>query len=96
MTLLSLIMPDELEGFAEMSDAIEVARRMPVTVDRESADSWVAGQLAELPEGVATVLFHYSAADLGRCELRPTVWPGDEERLLGVGRHHRAPVDWKA
>jgi len=57
VTLLSLIMADELERFAEMSDTIEVARRMPVTVDRESADSW---------------------------------------GLLGVGRHQRAPVDWKA
>jgi hypothetical protein len=33
-------------------------------------------------------------ADLVRCELRLTLWPAGEERLLGTGDVHLAPVDW--
>ncbi len=32
--------------------------------------------------------------DLMRCELRLTSWPGGEERLLGTGDVHLAPVTW--
>jgi hypothetical protein len=34
------------------------------------------------------------APDLMRCELRLTSWPGGEERLLGTGDVHLAPVTW--
>jgi hypothetical protein len=34
--------------------------------------------------------------DLARMQLRLTLWPGGEERLLAEGHPHGAKVDWKA
>ena len=34
------------------------------------------------------------APDLVRCELRLTLWPGGEDRLLARGDVHLAPVEW--
>jgi hypothetical protein len=56
--LLSYVMPDDDHRIAMMRAAIDVAASDPVRVDRESADTWAQRQLAELPTGTATVLFH--------------------------------------
>jgi len=103
-----------------------------VAVDRGSADAWVERQLAELPAGKATVVFHSivwsylpghvrvsisraieSAAaerasadaplawlryeespDQVHCELRLTLWPEGEDRLLAIGGFHLSPIRW--
>ena len=131
LSLLSFIFCDQLPRYELLREAIEVARRYPVTVDRESLDEWAARELADPPEGEATIVFHSlvwiylpddvrertraafeSAAaaaderrpfgwlryelgpDLVQCELRLTLWPGGEERLLARGSVHLAPVEW--
>jgi hypothetical protein len=57
LALQSYVWPDEAQRLADLRAALDVAREHPVPVDRESADTWVARQLADLPEGVATVVF---------------------------------------
>ena len=131
LSLLSYIFCDQMPRYELLREAIEVARAYPVTVDRESLDEWAARELADPPDGEATIVFHslvwiylpedvrrrtrsvFEAAaeaadvrrpfgwlcyeldpDLLRCELRLTLWPGGEDRLLGRGDVHLAPVEW--
>ena len=58
LTLLSYVWPDQTERIARLEAAIEVARRVPVTVDAADAATWVEEQLAEPRPGVATVVVH--------------------------------------
>jgi hypothetical protein len=58
LTLLSYVWPDQTTRFANLAGACDVAAEVPVPLDRESGESWVAGQLAEARVGVATVVFH--------------------------------------
>ena len=56
--LRSFLWPDQLERRARLDAAIEIARLHPVTIDRADAGDWVAEQVAEPVEGVATVVYH--------------------------------------
>jgi len=38
--------------------------------------------------------YYELAPDVVRCELRLTIWPRGEERLLARGDVHLAPVEW--
>jgi hypothetical protein len=58
LQLLSFVMPDDRRRVEMMRAALEIAADHPVVVDRESADTWAARHLAQLPSGMATVLFH--------------------------------------
>jgi hypothetical protein len=55
--LLSFVWPDQPGRIRLLRGAIEVARRVPATVDQEPASSWLRG-FAEPKAGVATVAFH--------------------------------------
>jgi len=71
LTLLSYIWPDQPERLAALRGALEVAARVPATVDRKSAADWLGVALAPPQRAdVATVIFH------------SIVWPylPDEER----------------
>lgn len=56
--LRSLVWPDQPERRARLDAAIAVAARLPVTVDRADAVSWLAEQLAEPVPGTTTVVVH--------------------------------------
>ena len=58
LTLLSFTWPDQLERIARLEAAIEVARRVPVAVDRADAVTWVESQLATARPGTASVVVH--------------------------------------
>jgi hypothetical protein len=58
LTLQSFVWPEQVERLELLRDAIEVARRTPVTVDRASATDWLGDQLARERGGSATVVFH--------------------------------------
>jgi hypothetical protein len=58
LTLLSFVWPDQAERFRLLSNAIDVARRVPAGVDRSDAIAWLELQLAQPRPGVATVVFH--------------------------------------
>ncbi len=133
LELQAYLWPDEHERLRSLRAAIALARDRTFTVDRASADDWVAHQLQARTEGVATVVFHSvfwpylpesvqtgiraaieaagasaddgapvswlrfeEGADPTSVEIRLRSWPGDEDRLLGTGRHHRHPIHWIA
>jgi hypothetical protein len=58
VALQSYVWPDEAQRMADLRAALSIAREHPVGVESESADSWVARQLATLPDGQATVVYH--------------------------------------
>jgi hypothetical protein len=58
LALLSFVWPDQTERFRQLSNAIEVARRVPADVERSDAIPWLESHLAQMRPGVATVVFH--------------------------------------
>lgn len=132
LTLLSYVWPDQRERFERTAAAIDIAARVPATVDRADAASWLHDRLRTPTPGTATVVFHSimwqyltaatrdavrqaietagagATADapvawlrleplddpLTYPELRLSVWPGGEERLLANCSFHLGPVEW--
>jgi hypothetical protein len=87
LRLLSYVWPDQHERFAILRAALDVAARMPVTIDRASVDEWLPGQLAAPAVGVATVVFHSVVWQYLPDETRSTI----VDSLADAGR--RATVD---
>ncbi len=54
----SFIWPDQLKRLEVFRAATELARRQPPPLVRASAAAWLERELATLPEGEATVVFH--------------------------------------
>lgn len=141
LTLMSYVWADQVERFARLRGALEVARRVPASVERADAFDWLERRLPRRRSGTATVVFHsvvtlYFSPDqrerlagmladagasatedeplawlrfehpdtgdstargwgrLGKPEVRLTMWPGGEERLLAVSSAHGPPVRW--
>ncbi len=126
-TLLSYVWPDQPERLALVRAACDVARWIPVVVERAEAPDWVETRLARPARGAATVVYHsiviqYLAdesrdrflatlADAGRratpeaplawlrmepggeqAELRLTLWPPGDERLVATTGFHGRDV----
>ncbi len=73
--LLSLVWADQVERFRRLEAALAVAAESPPRVDEAGAAEWAERQLADLPDGHTTVLFH------------SVVWhylPEDEQARLRV------------
>ena len=58
LTLLSYVWPDQTERVELLEAAIELARRLPATVDAERAHSWLEARLARPGPGAASVVCH--------------------------------------
>ena len=58
LTLLSYVWPDQVGRIRNLRAALEVARAIPVPVERANAADWLERALAETREGVATVVYH--------------------------------------
>lgn len=58
LTLRSFVWPDQLARLAQLDGAIEVARAMPVEVQRSNAADFLERELAAPRLDVATVVFH--------------------------------------
>jgi hypothetical protein len=58
LTLLSYLWADQGERCALLRGALEVARRVPVTIDAAGAPAWLVARLAAPVRGVATIVFH--------------------------------------
>jgi hypothetical protein len=56
--LLSYVWADQAERVARVRAAQEITAKDPPPVDRGDAAAWVEAQLADLPEGQTTVLYH--------------------------------------
>jgi hypothetical protein len=58
LTLLSYVWPGQTERFTMLRAALDVARDVPVAIDRAGIPDWLARQLDEPAPGRATVVFH--------------------------------------
>lgn len=58
LTLLSYVWPDQTQRIRLLKGAMDVAKDVPVQLERSSAPPWVESQLRELPDGTATVVYH--------------------------------------
>lgn len=58
LTFFAYVWPDQRRRLERARAALEVARSLPVAIDRGSASGWTDRALAEPREGMATVLFH--------------------------------------
>jgi hypothetical protein len=88
--LRSFVWPEHTERLRRLDAALAVFE--PVALDRDDAVSWLARELADLPEGSVTVVFHsivltYLSADQ-RAELDRTV------REAGAGADARRRLAW--
>jgi hypothetical protein len=58
ITLLAYVWPDQRERFELLRAALDVASRFAVPIDPADGAEWLETQLAELPSGRATIVFH--------------------------------------
>jgi len=58
LTLLCYVWPEPAARFEVARQAIEQARDMPVTIDKEDCDVWLPRQLADRAPGTAMVVMH--------------------------------------
>jgi hypothetical protein len=58
LTLLSYVWPGQTERFTMLRAALDVARDIPVAIDRAGIPDWLARRLDEPAPGRATVVFH--------------------------------------
>jgi hypothetical protein len=90
--LLCFVWPDQTERFQQLTDAIEIARRVPAVVDREDAVTWLRAQLAKPLPGVATVVYHSVVMPYLTEEARENVRKIIE--AAGERATAEAPVAW--
>jgi len=92
LTLLSYVWPEPAERFDLARRAIEQARELPVTIDRQDADVWLPRQLADHRPGTAMVIMHsvmwqyLSDADRAGCT--------EAIETAGRAATPEAPVAW--
>jgi hypothetical protein len=58
LTLLSYVWPGTTERFGTLARALDVARAVPVEIDRAELDEWLPRQLGDPVRGVTTVVWH--------------------------------------
>jgi hypothetical protein len=58
LTLRSCIWADQVERLRLLEAALDLARALPVEIERTDAVEWLAGRLGEPATGVATVIYH--------------------------------------
>jgi hypothetical protein len=91
--LRSFVWPEHVERARRLDAALRVARSSPpVTVDACPATPWVAEHAADLPDGVATVVYHSIVLpyfDLGERDRFGAAVRGAGEQARGSG-----PLAW--
>jgi hypothetical protein len=90
--LESFVWADQLERLAQLRAAVALARRDPPALTRQSAADFLAQQLAALPRGVATVVFHSIMWWYLEEDERTRVT--DIIHAAGAGAAPRAPLAW--
>ncbi|HEV2756017.1 MAG TPA: DUF2332 domain-containing protein [Actinomycetota bacterium] len=58
VSLLSFVWPDQAARIRLLKAAMEVARRVPVTVEPSPASAWLPAALSDRPDAAATVVYH--------------------------------------
>ena len=90
--LRSFVWPDQLDRFAALDAALDLAPSIPVDVDRADAAEWVEEQLGDTRKGVATVLFQSIVWQYLTPETRAAVRSVVKE--TGARATADAPIAW--
>jgi hypothetical protein len=92
LALTASVWADQTPRLGRLAGAVEVARRVPATVDRASVEEWLPARLAAPRPGQATVVFH-SIVD----EYLPEPVRRDVQRTIECALDRataEAPVAW--
>ena len=92
LTLLCYVWPEPAARFDGARQAIEQARDMPVTIDKEDADVWLPRQLADRGPGTATVVMHSVMWQYLTAEARAVCAKAIES--AGAGATPETPIAW--
>ncbi|MGE5280976.1 MAG: DUF2332 domain-containing protein [Chloroflexota bacterium] len=92
LTLLTYIWPDQTDRIARMRAALEVAREVPASLDREPAATWAERMLAEPAPGQATVIYHSIVSQYLSDAERAALFDGIRE--AGERATANAPLAW--
>ncbi len=92
LELLSYVWPDQPDRLWLLRDALDVAQHVPVSVDRESAETWIAPRLATRAPAVATVVFHSAFWIYLTTAMRSTIRHGIV--AAGEAASASAPLAW--
>jgi hypothetical protein len=92
LSLLSYVWPDQVERIARLDAAVDVARRVPATVELANAEEWVIDRLSLPLPGVCTVVVHSIVLQYlpreGRARFREAVHAAGERASAA------APMAW--
>lgn len=92
LTLLTYIWPDQAERITRMRAALEVAKAVPASIDREPAASWAERMLVEPTPGMATVIYHSIMSQYLSDEERARLFACIED--TGTRATEQAPLAW--
>lgn len=92
LTLLSYVWPDQSERLKRLRAALDIAGRVPVSVEVADALVWIEEQLARSTPGQATVLFHSITALYFESEYRRRFVEAIEQ--AGQRATADAPLAW--
>ena len=90
--LRSFVWPDQLERFAALDAALDIASSVPAAIDRADAAEWVVEQLGRTSDGCATVLFQSIVWQYLTPETRESI--RDAVRAAGTVASAEAPLAW--
>lgn len=92
LTLLSYVWPDQALRIAHLRGAIDIARAVPVRVERADAGAWVTRALATPTPAVATVVVHSIVLQYLSKETRDRV--RDAIRTAGASATSDSTIHW--
>lgn len=93
LTLMSFVWPDQQRRFRDLRGAIEIARRVPATVDTAEAAPWVTEGLEQpQPPGRLTIVYHSVVMQYLTDDGRTAFF--DAMRAAGERATTDAPLAW--
>jgi hypothetical protein len=92
LTLRSYVWPDQLDRVAALDAALQLAPTVEVHVEQADAGDWVEAQVASLPPGTASVLYHSVVWQYLPVETRRRVTTALER--AGSSSAASAPLAW--
>lgn len=92
VTLLSYVWPDQIQRIRLLKGALEIARRVPVQLEKASAPAWIGDRLRDLPDGVTTVVYHSIFFQYMSQDDRGAFVGAIEE--AGARASERSPLAW--
>ncbi|MFN8224681.1 MAG: DUF2332 domain-containing protein [Gaiellales bacterium] len=90
--LRASLWPDQVERQARLAGALDIAARVPVTIEQADAATWLRRMLSERADGTATVIYHSIVmrylTEAGRAEVRQLIEDAGARADAG------APLAW--